>query len=153
MSTGRLNNISISDAKIIFRNFRGEGDKYNPVGSRNFGVLLDQEAAASLAEDGWNVKYLKPREEGEEPQAWLPVAVEFKNFPPKIYLISRNKKTQLDEEAVGALDYSEIANIDIVIRPYEWEVGDKTGVKAYVKNMYVTVVEDEFAAKYDDLDD
>lgn len=153
MSKGRLNNISISDAKIIFRNFRGEGDKYNPVGSRNFGVLLDQEAAESLAEDGWNVKYLKSREEGEDPQAWLPVAVEFKNFPPKIYIISRNKKTLLDEEAVGALDYSEIANIDIVIRPYEWEVGDKTGVKAYVKNMYVTVVEDEFAAKYDDLDD
>src|SRR3954465_11535199 len=35
-------------------------------GDRNFAVLLDDEVAAAMNEDGWNVKWLKPREDAEE---------------------------------------------------------------------------------------
>ena len=56
----------------------------------------------------------------------------------------------MNSETIGMLDYADIINCDITIRPYHWEANGKTGVKAYVKNMYVNIMEDPFYAKYSD---
>ena len=145
--------ISIENAKIVFRNFSGKPGRYNPDGYRNFSVLLDKDIASELEADGWNVRYLIPKDSEDAPQAYLQVAVKYANFPPRVVVISGTGKSVLDEDNISILDWAEIENVDLIIRPYNWEMNGKFGVKAYLKSIYVTLFEDEFAKKYRDVPD
>ena len=146
-------NIVIENARIGFRNFSGKEGKYNPAGRRNFCVFLDSKIAEELIGDGWNIRYLEPRDPDDDKQAYLQVAVNFSNITPKIIVITSKNKTTLEESTVNMLDWAEIENVDLIIRPYNWDVNGKSGVKAYIKSMYVTLVEDEFEKKYRDVPD
>jgi hypothetical protein len=149
----RLEPIVLENRRILFRNFAGEEGRFNAKGDRNFNVVLDASEAVLLQDDGWNVKYLKPREEGDDLLARLEVAVHFGKNPPRIILITSKGKTPLEEDMVGLLDWVEIANVDMIIRPYSWDVNGRQGVKAYLKSIYVTIREDELERKYSDVPD
>lgn len=140
--------INIEGAKLIFRNFSGKESKFNAAGNRNFCVLLDHDLANRLRGDGWNIRTLQPRDPEEEPQDYMQVSVKFGNIPPRIVTIANGVKTELTESTVGGLDFADIINCDVVIRPYNWEVNGSKGVKAYVKSMYVNLEVDAFEAKY-----
>lgn len=148
------NTVLMEGVRIIFRNFSGKEGQYNREGDRNFAVLLDDTVANAMAEDNWNVKWLKPRseEEGDVPQAYLPISVNFKGRPPRIVLITSRGRTNLDESQVETLDWVDIINVDLIVRPYEWTVNSKSGVKAYLQSIYVTIEEDPLELKYNEIE-
>lgn len=148
------NTVIMEGVRIIFRNFSGKEGQYNREGDRNFAVLLDEKIATAMTEDGWNIKWLRPRDEEEEqaPQAYLPVSVNFKGRPPRIVLVTSRGRSNLDEDSIEMLDWVDIINVDLIIRPYEWTVNGKSGVKAYLQSIYVTIEEDPLEIKYSELD-
>lgn len=144
-----INELAIEDAKIIFRNFSGAESKFNRAGDRNFCVVIDsEEKAKELSRDGWNVKPLSRRNEDEDQKYYISVAVSFKVIPPKIWLITKQNKTLITEENVDTLDYADILTADVVLRPYNWEARGESGVKAYLKSLYIVLDEDQFSSKY-----
>lgn len=159
--------LSLKSARVGFKNFRGlEGD-YNRAGDRNFVIFMDPEEAKILEEEGWNIKWpklsLEEVDAGEENQyrrdPYLPVSVDMVKYPANIFIVREDPQspsanaqgfvtTQLDANSVDVLDTAIILNADVVIRPYNWSVNGNSGVKAYLKNMYVELDEDEFSSQY-----
>ena len=152
MAKKYIDDIVLENARIMFRNFSGEADKFTREGDRSFCVVIeDPELAATLANDGWNVRVLKPRDLDDEPTHYLQVKVSFKGYPPKVYLVTNSRKEELDEETINILDNCDILSSDMVIRPYSYEVGGRSGISAYLKELWVTIEETPFAHKYDHL--
>jgi len=150
----RDNTVIMEGVRIIFRNFAGKEGQYNREGDRNFAVLLDDKTAEEMDADGWNVKWLRPREEDEEDatqQAYLPVSVNFKGRPPRVVLITSRGRTNIDEDQIEMLDWADIINVDLIVSPYAWTVNDKSGIKAYLQSLYVTIQEDPLELKYSEL--
>lgn len=143
------NNITIEDARILFRDFSGEKNKYNS--DRTFSVVIAPELAVKLEEDGWPVKFLEPRNEEEEGLHFLRVKVAFGKVPPQVVLISGGVKKQLNEDNINILDWAYIENADVQIRPYNYDINGKTGVKPYLKSLWVTIRDDTLENKYRDI--
>ena len=144
--------LQIDDARIIFKNFEGRGDKFNREGDRNFSLLIeDPDTADAMIKEGWNVRIKPARDEDEPPFRRLPIKVKFSDYGPNVYLITGDRRNELDEESIGCLDNIDIESVDMDIRPYDWEVNGKTGRTAYLQSMQVVQRIDRFAAKYADM--
>ena len=141
--------LQIDDAKIIFKNFEGRGDKFNREGDRNFSLLIeDPNTADAMVKEGWNVRIKPGRDEDEEPFMRLPVKVKFTDYGPVVYLNSAGNVTKLDEESIGCLDNIDIESVNMDIRPYDWDVNGRTGRTAYLQSMEVVQRIDRFSARY-----
>lgn len=144
--------INLENVDIGFRNFEGREGPYNKAGERSFAVFLDMETAKDLADKGWNIKFPKETEKIDPDQdsrnPYLQVSLGFEHFPANVFLISNGRPTKLTEHEVAMLDWAELELVDLVIRPYEWTVRGTTGIKAYLKSGYFTIVTDQFAEKY-----
>ncbi len=146
--TDQVKTFMVEDATLIFKNFSGKEGQYNREGDRNFAVILDPDTARQMLEDGWNVRSLAAREEGDEETPYIQVAVNFNNRPPRIVMITSTARTSLDEPSCEVLDWADIRVADLIARGYEWSVNGKTGVKAYLQSLFVTIEEDALERKY-----
>ena len=149
--------LTIENARLIFKNFSGKEGKYNREGDRNFCVVLEDEEAAQMMSDGWNIKWTKPNAEYDS-IPYISVKVSFKKFKPTIVLIAETDgetigKRTLDEDELNILDYTHILKADIIISPYNYDVGGKTGVTAYLSSLYATFEVDPLELKYKDIPD
>lgn len=144
-----MENLKIENASIVYKNFAGTRDEYHP-GRRTFHVVLDDEEAAALEADGWNVRTKPSKADPEVMFHTLPVEARFDNYPPKIVVISESSKkvTFLDESNVSRLDSAAIKTIDLMLSPSKWTNGGRSGIKAYLKTAYVTIEEDDLDLKY-----
>lgn len=144
----------IDDAHIIFPNFQGKEGRYNREGDRNFCILISDELAAQLEDDGWTVKYLKAREEGDEPRPYLQVNVKYgKGKPPRIVMLTSRGRTPIDEETVDMLDYVDVRKADVILNPYHYNVNGRTGINGYLRTMFITIEEDELERRYAEIED
>jgi hypothetical protein len=148
--------LQIDDATLVFKNFSGRADAYNRNGDKSFAIrIFDREDADRLVEDtnrdgvGWNVKIKPPREEGDDPFMYLNVKVKFNTRPPRVILITGDKKVELDEESIACLDNIEIDRVDLDISPYDRTVNGKPFRAAYLEKMYVTQRVDRFIERYE----
>jgi hypothetical protein len=66
-------------------------------------------------------------------------------------MITSRGRTTLDEETCGLLDWAEMSNVDVILNPFDWEVNGKKGRKAYLKTLFVHILEDELELKYADV--
>lgn len=150
------NTITLKDASIFCRNFLGVKSEKNSSGSRNFLVEIPEEIVDDLLDDDWNVKRSKRDNEDGTPSYYMPVEVSYQNdkFIPSIYRVLPESKIRvlLTEDTIGTLDSDDILKVDITIRPRNWfDMGHNHRVKAYVKTMFVTVMEDPLEIDYADI--
>lgn len=141
---------TLRDIQFNFRNFSGEKTMYNAKGNREFGIVLNPEQAAVLTNAGWNVRHSKPNSDYDESEGryYITVRVRFDNFPPKVVLIAGETRQILSEANIGLLDSVAVIKADVVLSPYEWSGEGGSGIKAYLKTLYITIVQDELEAQY-----
>jgi len=148
----RMHTVTLEDIKIVKQNFAGrEVPPYNPEGRRNFLALIPDEKAEAMRDDGWKIGRLKPFEEEEVGPCFLPVHVRFDPHPPRIVLMSSHGKTDLEERDMKMLDVLTFSRIDLIVNPYMWDANGNSGVKAYVKTLFLTMEPDELEEKYYDV--
>ena len=148
------NTVLLENVRIIFRNFAGKERQYNDEGQRNFAILLNDDMAEGLSGAGWHVRSTREREIDDEMvggEPYLPVKVSYKGRPPRVVIISSRGKTDLGEAEIEMLDYADIQNVDAIVRSHDWTVNGKSGRKAYLKSIFVTINEDELELKYADV--
>lgn len=148
MNVNTIKNVVLENTRILFKNFRGEPTRFKPQGGeRTFCVIVPEEQAIPMQQEGWNIKQMAPREDGDSPTYYLQVTARFGKFNPKVVMVNQRSRhlTPLSEDTVGCLDNAQVVSADVVIRPYTWEPGK---IKAYLKTLYAVIAEDEFEYKY-----
>lgn len=146
-----IDEVLIENANIFFLNFSGRETDMNAAGDRNFCVELDSGLADDLSRAGWNVKFRSPREEGDPGRAHLQVSVGYKFRPPLVAMITSRGRTLLNEEMVELLDMVDIKLVDLIVKASKWERHGRSGIKAYLKTMFVTINQDYLELKYEDV--
>lgn len=149
--------LEIRNCKTVYRNFAGAPTKFTDAGRREFSIIIDDDLASILKEDGWNVKAYKNRD-GEDDLPYIKVKINYRDakderksaLDPVVHVIKNGKMEELNETTVGMLDWATIDNVDVRISPYHWNFNGSNGVSGYLKEIWVTLAVDELENLYVD---
>ena len=87
--------------RILFPNFAGEQQNFNPAGKRNFRLCMDEELASEMKNRGIYIRELPPREDGDETEYLMKVGV----YPnSEVCLKSKKGLTQVLADEFGLID-------------------------------------------------
>ena len=141
----------LQGVRLKYRNFRGlerkqGGRVLNADGKRNFNVVLNEDQYLDLKEKGWAVR-AKEDADGN-PEYLLKVNLQFGVRPPMIKMVPSDggKGIMVTEETVDQLDFAEIDNAELVIRPYNWDESGQHGAAAYLRSMRLDIYIDPLEA-------
>lgn len=147
-----IDDVELEDAQVkwAFSHFDGREDTFNASGDHNFTVILPEETAKKLMDEGWAVRELEGYEEGDPPEYILKIKISYRYEPPKIYLIKGDRKLRAEERDLADITRSTCEQVDVIITPSRWVNGNRSGITAYAKELYAKVRESRFSANYAD---
>lgn len=158
--------INSSNDNIIFNNadlgrggwsnFAGGPLPWDPNNTkRTFTIFLTEEEYTRLKDLKWNVKERKPNNSSEPSTYHLKVFVNYdapRSLQPRIWLVrNAGDPILMDPEDLFQLDSEDtvITRAKVQIRPYDWKLpSGANGRKAMLKQMYVTIEQDDFGAEF-----
>lgn len=150
MAETQNNSVEVVGCRLIFKNFAGRKDKFNEEGRRHVSIVLSEQQADELAEQGYNVKSRPPRQEGDDTLYHLKLNVKFDTAgrPPRVVMVTKKKQTRLDEDIVDLLDDLYIERANVRFRAWEYEPGKRS---AYLQTLFAVVQEDTLGAEFEDI--
>lgn len=138
--------------KWNWSHFDGREDTFNNEGDHNFTIILPEATAKELLELGWTgLKENAPYEEGDPPEWTMKIKISDRYEMPRIFLIKNDRKLRADMGDLRDIRRDTCEQLDVIITPSRWINGPRSGVTAYVKEMYAKVKQSRFADQYDDL--
>lgn len=154
--------LTIRGAELLpgrFRNFSGRTTDFAS-NKREFSVKLEPDLAMAMLQDGWPVKQLKEREPGTPGDYFITAQVKYRSRkgeplkPPRVVLITSLGRLELTEQEVEVIDFADIKHVDLILRPYHYDMtksGGSEGINAYLKSIFVTLNEDELDQEYNKI--
>ena len=149
-------NLIVRDAVIMqgmnrngrWSNFSGGPTKINPAGGkRSFNLVLPENVANELIDEGWKVKSIPPRDDQDD-------VLYFTAIEPDVYLCTewagKKRKTRLHGDDVGQLDDIRFARADVNIYPHEHD----RGIKGHCNQLVVIQARNDlFDGDYDEYEE
>lgn len=144
----------VRNAVIIFKNFRGETNKFGN-SSRVFGLVISEEEAGYLKSRGFNVKVMGGENTDDIPMYFITVKVKMDSaYPPIVTVFSdfkgQKSRRTLNDENIGELDRIRFTSADCIINCVKSKV-DPSKTSGYLQKLNVIQeIVPEFGGKYDD---
>lgn len=152
-----IDDIEFEDVQIKWpwTHFDGKDTFGGTEAKYNFTIILPKATALQLREAGWtSVKENEPYEEGDEPEWTMQCQISDRFGIPKMYLIKNDRRFRINEmRDLHDIRRETCEKIDVILTPSRWVNGARTGVTAYVKEMYATISQSRFAEKYEELEE
>ena len=151
-----IKKITIRDAHVRYRNFGGA--RYG----RELTLQIDDpEIAQEMANDGWPVRTIIPDNPDYDPRYQMRVAISYRDREghlfdendtrlPHIYMCTRKRQHELNEDTIARLDRAELDKMDLTVRARWWkdENSGEWHIKAFLSRLYATICEDDLDAEY-----